>query len=134
MTTPFGASPSNLENGKHMTDESNASKENEIDELIDEILNESAGQEQPNGTTEGSATPSPLSALAANPDLLSKLPELISVMKPLLGGNASTSIETDKRLALLCAMKPYLSPKRCEAIDYITKMSKLGDTLKHIKL
>lgn len=117
-----------------MTDESNASKENEIDELIDEILNESAMQEQPNGTTEGSATPSPLSALAANPDLLSKLPELISVMKPLLSGNASTSIGTDKRLALLCAMKPYLSPKRCEAIDYITKMSKLGDTLKHIKL
>ncbi|MBE6584372.1 MAG: hypothetical protein E7649_05270 [Ruminococcaceae bacterium] len=34
------------------------------------------------------------------------------------------------RVALLCAMKPYLSHDRQTAIDYIIKLSRLGDILK----
>ena len=36
----------------------------------------------------------------------------------------------DRRAALLCALKPYLSDDRCRAIDYIIKLNRLGDVLK----
>ena len=112
-----------------MDNDQTTPKDDEVSALVDEILSDAGGEK----ATEASATPSPLSTLVANPELMAKLPELLSVMKPLLGG-ARESGQTDKKLALLCALKPYLSPKRCETIDYITKISKLGDTLKHIKL
>lgn len=32
----------------------------------------------------------------------------------------------DRRIALLCALRPYLSPRRQEAIDYILRMDKMG--------
>ena len=114
-----------------MDNEQTPKQDDEVNALIDEIL---ASPPPANDSREASAQVPPLGALAANPELLSKLPELISVMGPLLGGSTNKSGHTDKRLALLCALKPYLSPKRCETIDYITKVSKLGDTLKHIKL
>jgi hypothetical protein len=40
------------------------------------------------------------------------------------------SPSADSRTALLCAMKPYLSRDRQNAIDYIVKIGKLGDILK----
>ena len=114
-----------------MDNEQTPKQNNEVNALIDEILASPPPAEE---AREASSEASPLGALASNPELLSKLPELISVMGPLLGGGSDKSGHTDKRLALLCALKPYLSSKRCETIDYITKVSKLGDTLKHIKL
>lgn len=44
------------------------------------------------------------------------------------------SIKTDvpcraHRTALLCALKPYMSPRRREAIDYIIKIDRIGDLL-----
>ena len=106
-----------------------------------------------------------LSALLSNPELISKLPTLISSVKPILDmmGNrsitdtahaetvptqasASPQIQvstpqshssapskpdpSDRRAALLCAMKPYLSRDRQQTIDYIIKLSRLGDILK----
>lgn len=38
----------------------------------------------------------------------------------------------DRRAALLCAMKPYLCRDRQEAIDYIIKLSRLGDILRSL--
>lgn len=114
-----------------MDNQQNPQKDDGINALIDEIL----GDTPP--AKEGEKAPdagSPLSTLTSNPELMAKLPELISLMGPLLGAPAKRSSETDKKLALLCALKPYLSPKRCETVDYITKISKLGDTIKHIKL
>ena len=114
-----------------MDNEQSQKKDEEVTALLDELLGDAQEEKTSEGTAEGAS--SPLSALAANSELMAKLPELLSVMKPLLGG-AENSGQTDKKLALLCALKPYLSPKRCETIDYITKVSRLGDTLKHIKL
>ena len=74
-----------------------------------------------------------IDSLLSDPDIISKLPEVMSVIKPLLSGESQSKNDTkiiDKRMGLLVAMKPYLSPKRCEAIDYIARMSKLSDTLK----
>ena len=98
-----------------------------------------------------------LSSLLSSPELLSKLPSIISSIKPiieLLGkrdtlGTSQPAISTskvsepthadhldksgrgsDSRTALLCAMKPYLSQDRRNAIDYIVKLGRLGDILK----
>lgn len=97
------------------------------------------------------------SSLLSNPDLLIKLPSIISAAKPILdifsqaqknttaekdvpaisamnieGGKAghSSSREPDCRNALLCAMKPYLSSDRQRTVDYVIKLSRLGDILK----
>ena len=94
-----------------------------------------------------------LSTALSNPELLTKLPSMISAAKPIIemlsqsgkeketpsvpavsqasGKNESISKNSyDKRTALLCAMKPYLSVDRQNTIDYIVKLSRLGDILK----
>ncbi len=61
------------------------------------------------------------------PEILASLPTIMSA----LGGKDSTakSKSCSQREALLCALKPYLSPHKAEAIDKIIQLSKLGDIL-----
>ena len=103
-------------------------------------IGEIAGKTEPQDR-EVQSSPQSLNidSLLSNPDIMSKLPEVIGVIKPLIsnGGGEGTGgkfQDGDKRLALLMALKPYLSSKRCEAIDYIVKMSKLSQTVKSLKL
>lgn len=104
------------------------------------------------------------SSLLSNPDLILKLPSIISAAKPIIeifsqshkspsdssakpayalpanakaneGEGKSKTVhlsgrEAECRNALLCAMKPYLSSDRQHAIDYIIKLSRLGDILR----
>lgn len=96
------------------------------------------------------------SSLLSNPDLLMKLPSIISAAKPIIEMMSQTKQQassetatvsagsvlkpsqpshhashlTDNRTALLCAMKPYLSDDRRRVIDYIVKLGRLGDILK----
>ena len=119
----------------------------------------------PSGTgagTSASNSQNPLlSSLLSNPELLVKLPSIISAAKPiidmfsqsqkslsaatsdsvatgaLISGSDNKSAptrtlgrEAECRNALLCAMKPYLSSDRQNTIDYIVKLSRLGDILK----
>lgn len=96
------------------------------------------------------------SSLLSNPEILSKLPQLMSVISPLIGSLSAQSKQSDytqaqtqsiisppvthtqskpqadNRAALLCAMKPYMGKERQDAIDYIIKLSKLGDILKSL--
>ena len=91
-----------------------------------------------------------LSSLLSNPEIMSKLPDIISMISPLMsnlspqGSNNTQSVqktslpvtqipqnrEAQNRSALLCALKPYLKKERQEAIDYMIKLSRLGDILK----
>ncbi len=101
-----------------------------------------------------------LSSLLSNPEIITKLPQVISMLKPLMEGGASAPTmapsptaasapntahadtpaglikpprrECDNRAALLYALKPYLKRERQEAIDYMVKLSKLGDILKSL--
>lgn len=123
------------------------------------------------GGASGSANPlgDIFSSVLSNPELLSKLPTIISSVKPIIemlgkgfstgtaatpptdtsvGTVAASAEETasatmakgkdfpvsakssDSRTALLCAMKPYLSDDRRNAVDYIVKLSRLGEILK----
>ena len=95
-----------------------------------------------------------LSSLLSNPEIISKLPQVMSMLKPLMDGGASVPTaapthnaahadtpaalikphkkECDNRAALLYALKPYLKRERQDAIDYMVKLSKLGDILKSL--
>lgn len=75
-----------------------------------------------------------IGGLLSSPELMSKLPEVLEAIKPLVKTGKPHSDAPDKRLALLCALKPYMSEHRREAIDYITKINKLGSIFKNLKL
>ena len=95
------------------------------------------------------------SSLLSNPELLAKLPAILSTVRPIIDALGKSSGQTapvsapnttasvsqspqenksephnDRRAALLCAMKPYLGHDRQMAIDYIIKLSRLGEILK----
>ena len=66
-----------------------------------------------------------------------RLPEIINMLAPAMqskGGakQGEGAIASDKRACLLAAMKPYMSPQRCAAIDYIIKFSQISEILKKI--
>ncbi len=80
--------------------------------------------------TEGSSEAASPSADTA--DVMAKLPGIIGALRSALPSESKKSSpprEEDKRIALLCALRPYLSPGRQEAVDYIIKLSRVGDIL-----
>lgn len=85
-------------------------------------------------TEETSPAADPLTAALSNPALMAKLPEVVAALSTATGGEGTKKASPDKRTALLLALRPYLSKSRCEAIDYITRLGKLGDMLKNLKL
>lgn len=114
--------------------------------------NQGASASAPTNTVSGDI----FSSLLSNPELIAKLPAIISSIKPIIemfGKSAAPQNDSvavaalpvdngpslpasrlsqgsESRAALLCAMKPYLSEDRRNAIDYIVKLGRLGDILK----
>ena len=110
------------------------------------------------GTTE-SAAPAPPSApplnnetvadgisrVLSNPEMMAKLPDVMKMLAPMVqqtqsaqgasvpasatpshgGGHDRRGCRND----LLIALKPFLSPERCRAIDMLLGLSRLGDVL-----
>ena len=73
------------------------------------------------------------SEAAASASAPERLPEAISALAPLLSGEGVKHSKRDNdRACLLRALKPYLSPGRSEAIDYIIKFSSIADLLKNL--
>lgn len=108
-------------------------------ELMEKIGEIAGKQDSPKsaGIEATPTTSAGIDSLLSNPDIMAKLPEVINAIKPLMSSGkveVGKSGGFDKRMGLLMAMKPYLSPKRCEAIDYIARMSKLSETVKGLKL
>lgn len=67
-------------------------------------------------------------------NILSNLAPLLSGLNK--GGNHSSHESTDSahnREALLCALRPYISQGRREAIDYILQLSRISELLKQVK-
>ena len=77
------------------------------------------------------------SALAV-PEQMPDLSALVSSLAPMmakLGNNSASSSHKDRRAAndreaLLCALKPYVSEGRREAIDHIIRISQISDVLR----
>ena len=78
--------------------------------------------EPPEEKEETPPSSAPTDSVAALTPMLSKL----SQIKPSANGGRS------QRGELLCALKPYLSPGRQEAIDYMIRLSQISDLLKHL--
>lgn len=101
---------------------------------------ESSIDEKPNVPASTPAnTYDPLSSLLSNPEILSKLPTILSALGGLSGKGAPPSPQPekkhdgDRRIALLLALRPYLSPRRREIIDYLIRMNKLGELFKKLQ-
>lgn len=67
----------------------------------------------------------------------SALPELFSLLSPLLKRRGSDKgfdgAALRKGIALLLALKPYLSPSRCETVDKLVQFGKIGEVLEKLR-
>ena len=63
--------------------------------------------------------------------LMAQVDRAAPLMRALRGAKgAAEGGEGEARRALLCALKPYLSPSRCEAAEYLLRIWHLGELLK----
>lgn len=83
-----------------------------------------------------------LASVLSDPDLMAKLPQMMAVLKPMLSDNGNIEKGSlhnrpksteDCRNDLLLALKPFLSPERCNAIDTMLRIAKLGTVIRQIK-
>ena len=83
-----------------------------------------------------------LSAVLSNPDLMAKLPDVMAMLKSMpTAGNAVVPSPASKggkshedcRNDLLLALKPFLSPERCQAVDTMLRISRLGTVIRQMK-
>ncbi len=86
-----------------------------------------------------------ISRVLANPEMMAKLPDVMKMLAPMMQQTtpavqdalpASAAVphagDRDRRGCrndLLVALKPFLSPERCRAIDMLLGLSRLGDAL-----
>lgn len=98
----------------------------------------------------GEAMADGISRVLANPEMMAKLPDVMKMLAPMMQNAASTEASSapasvslpvsslhegdarDRRGCrndLLIALKPFLSPERCRAIDMLLGLSRLGDVL-----
>lgn len=143
-------------------DESAKATDISLSDIISRLTQGSSEQNTPPQNTAQKASDSGdiLSSLMSNPELIAKIPQIISFVTPLLSGFLGSHAEapkeseiftvsnavsnalsekksspkppshSDSRAALLCAIKPYLCSDRQAAVDYIIKLSRLGEILK----
>lgn len=86
---------------------------------------------------------SALSSLLSDNELLRRLPGVLSMLSPGADKSVPTgakgqgavrhSAECDHRIALLSALKPYMDPRRCEAIDYLIRINRIGDIINRLR-
>ena len=68
--------------------------------------------------------------LSAADDMMKRLPEIMSVLGPVMAGKGGNVRADDKRSCLLRAIKPYVNDSRKEAIEYMIKFSAITEVLK----
>ena len=66
-------------------------------------------------------------------ELVKSLTPVITTLKNTSHPSVQKNSEAARREALLCALKPYVSEGRREAIDYIIRISQVSDILKNIQ-
>ena len=119
----------------------------ELNALLNRFLDEAEGMAEASSSTAiPAASRSQLSPPSGgsgsdglpDPALLAALPILAENIVPLLGGlsrgvgSAPTATRphmVDRHTALLCAVKPYLSPRRREAAETVIRLCRIWDAL-----
>ena len=87
----------------------------------------------------GESSSDGLASVLSNPALMAKLPQMMSMLAPMLSSpptphrNEAHKSAEDHRNDLLLALKPFLSPERCQAVDTILRIARLGTILRQIK-
>lgn len=99
--------------------------------LLDDPEVQAAGQEQNADSDVPTGAEGMLGALP--PDMLSKLPVLMSALGPMMGGKPGGGGVKDDKTALLLALKPYMSPQRCDAIDKLIMFNRLGEIMRQLR-
>ena len=74
---------------------------------------------------------------AITPEMMQKLPQMMSALAPLVGGKGEEKSsegkkemnDGEKRKRLLAALRPYLSDNRRGAVDQILKVTEMTDLL-----
>lgn len=69
----------------------------------------------------------PTSFPSIPPELISKLPEIMSLLGASGGNHSSGNEKTDKRTKLLNALKPFLSDRRKGAVDSIINIAGIAE-------
>ena len=92
------------------------------------------GQNQsPSQKEDTSVEDNPLTIDSIPPELTAKLPEIMSTLKSIKSEENHSKNDSDRnRVALLRAIKPYLSPERREMIDYLILISNIAPMLKNL--
>ena len=86
-----------------------------------------------------------ISRVLSNPEMMAKLPDVMKMLAPMMqqtqssqsasvpaSATPSHGVGKDRhscRNDLLLALKPFLSPERCRAVDMLLGLSRLGDVL-----
>jgi len=104
-----------------------------------ELASKLAGESAPQGAEAPKEEPKPadadmgnmLSSVLNNPEIMSKMPQMLSSLSALQ--NPAPKTPTDSRSALLCALKPYLSDGRAQNVDNIIKIIQIIDLFSTLK-
>ncbi|MBQ7172982.1 MAG: hypothetical protein IJR88_02555 [Clostridia bacterium] len=104
----------------------------QLEEIKSMVFGQGKGPANPGGDG--------ISALLNNPELMSRLPQIMEMVKPMLGtaspalppAGAKPLSREEERDRLLLSLRPFLSKERQDLVEAILKLSKLGDVLKHL--
>lgn len=109
-------------------------------ELISMVASALKSQDLPSPTadkssTEASSGDEPSISVGAQDTAASSNADLTSALLPMLSklGNLKSTPQSSPHSALLCALKPYVSPARREAIDYFLKFSQMSTLINGLK-
>ncbi len=91
-----------------------------------------SGAEATTPSADAALTGSAASGAPSLDGIADKIPALMNMLGPLLSSSAASGHTGGNNEALLCAVKPYLSDGRREAIDYIIKLSRVSEILKNM--
>ena len=111
-------------------------------EIISTVASALGNMSQQKEISRGAEEPIPTKSNPGKaPETTPDLSALAGALTPLISGFGEHhspeghhgSSEAARREALLCALKPYVSENRKEAIDYIIRISKVSSVLKTIQ-
>ena len=109
-----------------------------LERLLDEVEAATDGGRPPEGQSVEPPKKDPLGLLLRDPTILSALPSLLGRLsspasvgdKPAEGSPRATHPRAmDRHTALLCALKPYLSPHRRETAETVLRLCRVWDAL-----
>ena len=109
-----------------------------LERLLDEVEAATDGGRPPEGQAVEPPPKDPLGLLLRDPTILSALPSLLGRLsspasvgdKPAEGSPRATHPRAmDRHTALLCALKPYLSPHRRETAETVLRLCRVWDAL-----